>query len=322
MAWTIVLIHRGKPNYLRYNLHLLSRLSPHSNVILVGDKSNAQLVEQNRGYKWFSIEDLIQDNKAYQFFIQNYKHFSVNSFRYERFCFERWFILLNLAKVNQLEKFIYIDTDNFLLISPSYFLESYIGYDYGQTIAPSAPEFIFFQGIDVLSEFCNYLNNLYANSSEAFEKLVLQNTEKVWGGNHPSGAKVHFSDMWAMKDFWENNQGTGNQTYKFNTRDFKHKCIPNILPNKSINIHVFKTYKFNTYKFNGVDPSVSIFHKGEWLRVNMIHFQGGTKKYTRNFYLQFLHSVKSGKQFQCQLKPPSKIDNMINKISRKIGRIC
>ncbi|NET38266.1 MAG: hypothetical protein F6K19_40755 [Cyanothece sp. SIO1E1] len=319
MTWTIVLVHRGKQEYLDYNLKLLNRLNPHSDIILVGDESNARLVEQSRRNRWFSIEDLAKDDTKYKSFIDNYKHFSINKFSHERFCFERWFILLNLAKTTQLHKFVYIDSDNFLLVPPNRLLETYTDYDYGQTFDPFAPEFIFFERLDALREFCNYIDNLYANDHETVLKVVLKNTAKIWGGTHPSGSSFHFSDMWAMLDFWENTQGNENQIYQFQTQKFKHVCLQECMPDASINIHSFNEYKSNIYRFDGKGSEVSVLHKGKWKRVNMIHFQGNSKRYIGDFYLQFLRAVNGRKQFQCKILPPSE-KSIFKKVKALLAR--
>jgi hypothetical protein len=321
MTWTIVLIHKGKQDYLRYNLQILTQLSPHCSIIVAGDESNEQLVKQNRGCMWLSIKDLIQSDAAYHLFNQNYKHFSVNPFEYEKFCFERWFILLNLAKSNQLQKFIYLDTDNVLLVSPSYFLESYTSYDYGQIQYAGQPEFVFFQNINVLSEFCNYLNSFYLNSTEVIEKLVLRNVEKIyaekiWGGTCPYGANLHFSDLFAMLDFWENVQRSGNEIYSFETQAFRNILIPKYMTNKSINIDRFWKYKSNIYRFDGKECSLSVLEEDRWMRVNMVHFQGNDKEYMRDFYFKFMRAISQKTQFQYKIFPPSKFYRGLQRVYR------
>ncbi|MGF1522775.1 MAG: hypothetical protein ACFBSF_10725 [Leptolyngbyaceae cyanobacterium] len=320
MTWSIVLIHKGNQNYLRYNLHLLSRLSPQCDIILAGDESNRQFAGQVERCKWISIEDLASEDLAYQSFVQSYQHFSVNPFGYERFCFERWFLLSNLAKANRLDNFVYLDTDNILLTSPGDFLKNYTNFDYGQTIKPSAPEFIFFQDIKVINAFCNYLLDLYSNSYEILKEVSLQNTHKIWNGTHPSGAHIHFSDMWAMLDFWENTQGSNAEIHKFETCRFRHVCIPEFMENNSINMHGFRRYKSNLYRFDGQDRSLSTLHEGQWLRINMMHFQGGAKEYIKDFYVKFLRALDEKSQFECKIKPSSKFEKGLEKLGRAIKR--
>jgi hypothetical protein len=209
-----------------------------------------------------------------------------------------------------------LDTDNVLLVSPSYFLKNYLSYDYGQTIKSSAPEFMFFQNINVLSEFCNYLNSFYLNSTEVIEELVLQNVEKIWNGSCPYG-DIHFSDMYAMLDFWENSQRSGNEIYKFATHDFKHICLPIHMTNKSINIHQFSKYKSNIYRFDGKECSLSVLEGDRWTRVNMIHFQGDAKKYMRDFFLKYIRAISQKKQFDSKVFPPSKFYRRLQRL-----RLC
>ncbi|MEM0964720.1 MAG: hypothetical protein AAGJ81_01040 [Verrucomicrobiota bacterium] len=144
MNWSIVLIHNGHQKYLRYNLDLLSRLIPDSDIFLAGNDSNKEIAEEFGQCIWVSIDTLVAADTSYEAFVQNYKHFSINHLRYERFCFERWFILLNLAKHYRLQNFLYLDTDNFLLTPPAVLLDEYPDFHYGQTIDPGAPEFLFF----------------------------------------------------------------------------------------------------------------------------------------------------------------------------------
>lgn len=119
--------------------------------------------------------------------------------------------------------------------------------------------------------------------------------------------------MWALLDFWENSQGTGAEVYKFKASTFKHVSIPPIMSNGSLNMHLFSDYQSKLYRFNGLEKSVSVFHEGRWLRVNMIHFQGGSKQYVHDFHKKFSRALEWEKEFNCKIKRPSKTSVLLKK---------
>lgn len=101
----IILVHKGNQEYLKI---CLDYAVDHGNsVILIGDDSNSSF--EREGIAWFdhneySSEELREFNRIYV-------HMSSNSPEYERFCFERHFLIREYVKKHDINEFYMMDSD-------------------------------------------------------------------------------------------------------------------------------------------------------------------------------------------------------------------
>ena len=102
----IVLIHKGFNDYLEYNIKNLTEKFPNSNLYLIGDNHNKNITNKYK-CNFFNIKDYYENF--------NYYHYSVNEYDYEEFCIQRWFILKNFMKKNNIKFSIYFDSDVLVL---------------------------------------------------------------------------------------------------------------------------------------------------------------------------------------------------------------
>ena len=101
-------------------------------------------------------------NEAKQF-EQIYEHLSVNSYDYELFCFQRWYIILNFIQKHKLNHFLCLDSDVILYSNVNEVFGGFLDYDF--TICKEMiPCFTLFNA-ESLNKFCNYMTSLYSTDN-------------------------------------------------------------------------------------------------------------------------------------------------------------
>jgi len=146
-------------------------------MILLGDASNKKIADKH-GLEHFQASSYNQTIPYY--------HVSSNAPDYEKFCFERWFIINNFIKSHTISEFIHSDSDNafFTDISQFTFKNARIGMN-GHPVVPN----VFFSTADTLDKICKYYCNLYSLPMASF-------TEKIDPYAHVySPSTQHYSDM-------------------------------------------------------------------------------------------------------------------------------
>ena len=83
----IIFLHNTNSDYLKYSLGQAKRSNPESAIYLIGNDSNDcyNFVEHHSFSNYF--QGAIEFSKIY-------KHYNTTSYKYEVFCFQRWYILL------------------------------------------------------------------------------------------------------------------------------------------------------------------------------------------------------------------------------------
>jgi hypothetical protein len=184
----IVFIHRGYHLYLQINLKRLKYLFKNANIILLGDEENEHLKKKlNINFDYIYN---YQKNDDY-----NYYHLSVNTYDYEKFCVDRWFILRNYMIHNNVNDCFYFDSDVFVLSAE---LKNYmynLEYDavaVGKNVIVPTP--IFFK-LNGLLSLCDNIKELYTGDIK--EKLL--NIVSIY--NSYQNGQPHISDMFFLHYF-------------------------------------------------------------------------------------------------------------------------
>ena len=102
----IVFIHAGDDDYLYYSLIQAKMSNPSSNVFLLGDCANRKY--ESEFVHHFMMEDFFTG--AFEF-AGVYRHESPNTYEYELFCFQRWFVLRDFMRALGIERCCYLDSD-------------------------------------------------------------------------------------------------------------------------------------------------------------------------------------------------------------------
>ncbi len=157
MSLPIVVIHVNNNDYLLYCLAQAKQSNPQSDVILLGEASNDC-------YNFAVHEPIFDYIKEAHNFVKFYKHISANSFNFELFCFQRWFILKEFMRAKKLEKCVCIDSDVLLYADVTEEQKKFADRDLTLS-AGTSPHCTFVNNFLVLENFCNFLIEMYANSA-------------------------------------------------------------------------------------------------------------------------------------------------------------
>jgi len=188
----IVYIHKGDSFYLNDILKITRKSNPSEKIVFLGDDENKKYA------KIYNLDfHYISDYPVVNF---NYKHYSLNTIPYEKFCYERWIILNQFLKTTDYEKVIYSDSDNafFMDVNELFTHEESKKYNVlylGNTKIVSPNVFVADKkSYDVIS---NGIFDFFNQDNEVIEKLI---EIKQWFHVLKNGTKArHFSDMFVLK---------------------------------------------------------------------------------------------------------------------------
>ncbi len=185
MDCPIAIIHKGSPDYLKWSLLQVKLFN--SDITLIGDLSNKY---HEKTVKYTLIDNLkSEDAKRFKGI---YQHFSANNYNFEVFCFERWFILLEYMKQNNLERIVHLDSDvmvymnlNKLVIDElTKYQASYHvpNQEYSGMRWIAVPHISFWTRA-ALQSFCDFIINQYTSGIEELKsKWEWHKISKVGGG--------------------------------------------------------------------------------------------------------------------------------------------
>lgn len=98
----LIMVHTGNQPYLKRVIKLAESYG--NKVILLGDKSNRKFCKE-----WCDCSELVSDKLLE--FRKKYIHMSTLPIEFERFCFERHFLILEYVRRHKICSFVRIDSD-------------------------------------------------------------------------------------------------------------------------------------------------------------------------------------------------------------------
>lgn len=201
-----------------------------------------------------------------------YGHMSTNSEWIEKFCFYRWFILLDYMKKNNLEVVFYCDSDMLLFSNVFEEYENYKQYD--MTLTHQTAAISSFIKIDALESFCDYLIQTYSNKDN-----------------------IEYSYLKAKWDIHKKYNMGGGICDMTLLRNWSYHYIPSRI-GEMMHIYDGKTWDHNinvsdgVYEHNGkikeikfIDGIPYCLNKklNQQIKFNSLHFQGQAKSLISNF---------------------------------------
>jgi hypothetical protein len=195
----VIYIHKGDSFYLK---SIFSQAKKFNNeLILLGDESNNK-------YNQVFHHNISDYSYTANEFKKIYFHCSPNSYDFELFCFERWFVLKDFMKNNNISACFYCDSDMKLYINMMQEYEKWKKFD-AAFLTPNLEKInnkdisrwqeyggmISYWRLDALEDFCSFIMNLFENP---------------WKLNHllDNWNKYHFpysplTDMLAFQEWFE-----------------------------------------------------------------------------------------------------------------------
>jgi len=279
MRRPIIIVHRGNPQYLKYTLKQAKLYN--DDVILLGDKKNAALVEHH-------LMDDFSTSEGFSRFQNFYKHMSTNPFKFEKVCFERWFHILEFLESKDIQSFFHIDSDILLYSNVSTVLEKVIG-DYKAAYNISLQQYeeyrwtssahTSFWKTEFLREFCSFVNDNYENG--------INELEKKWAWHKKQSINGGVNDMSLLYLFYLKNN---NSIYNLSPVSKDNICFDG-------NINSSSNYKQDEYQTiqsplgtimkdvkirNGKVYCYNLMNKSD-VRFANLHFQGIAKYFCHRF---------------------------------------
>lgn len=102
----IIIIHRGDSPYLAYTIAQAKASNPESRVILLGDRSNAFYL----GVEHYNYQDYFAGAEDFGRLFQH-EHFPSYQYSWILFCHQKYFVLRDLCKKEQIQRLLLIDSD-------------------------------------------------------------------------------------------------------------------------------------------------------------------------------------------------------------------
>ena len=262
MSIPVFYIHCGKNSIITKSC---LKASENNDVILI---SNFVLNNKN-------IKNVDLDNYGFEEcekFSHLYEHMSTNSEWIEKFCFYRWFILLDYMKKNRLEVTFYCDSDMLLFCDVSKEYEHYEQFD--MTLTHQTAAISSYIGINALENFCEYVIKTYSNKNDI--------------------EYSYLTTKWDMHRKYNMGGGICDMTL---LRNWSYQYIPNRI-GEMMYIYDGKTWDHNINVSDGVydhDGRIKkikfiegipyCFNKklNQDIKFNSLHFQGPAKNLISNF---------------------------------------
>ncbi len=264
----IVLIHLHNPYYLKFSLAQARISNPNARIHLIGDESN-------NVYDFIEHHDISQYAQSALEFAKHYKHLSITPFYSRLISFQRWFILNEFVKANNIDRFLYLDSDVMAYCDVAVEFEKFSRFDF--TLSQSAcPHDIFWNNMQALNAFCKFLMDVYTgHDPEIYEKLLKTYEHffrrKANGGVCDMTLFGHFRQIGNFK-ISDVDVLIDNTTYDHNI-------------NASKNDNVEFQMEDDIKKIDWIDNCpYGTTLTGEKIKFNILHCQGGAKKYMETFY--------------------------------------
>ena len=255
----IVFIHRKNSPYLRHTLEQARTSNPESTISLLGDDSN-------RSYPGIKHHLFNEYSDSANNFANLYQHFNTTRYNYSLFDFQRWFRLRDWLHHSGLNRCLYLDSDIMLYANAT------TEYEHYRTFALSLsrgfiPCTVFISHIEILDEFCRFLNEIYGGSRPyEFDQVVAR-----FALRQKNGLTGGACDMTAFELFREENFGAIGEVSLVRNGSVFDPGICILEPGFEMENGIKKV------EWLCGEPHGFYQRTGERIRFNSLHFQGQTK---------------------------------------------
>lgn len=264
----IVIIHRGENDYIHTVLKCAHESNQEANIFLISDRKNNDI----NFVKYINIDDYFYSAKQ---FSKNYEHLSTNTYEFELFCIQRWFILRDFMKINKIEKCFYADSDVLIFSNLNTELQKFSNFSFTLSEGTCGHN-SFWNNHKALDDFCHFIENIYNKSDlDSYNKILdFWNSYKI---TQKPGGVCDMTLFKFYKEKYPNNIGETANIIEKSTYD--HNFSSNIQDG------VFYKNIFGIKKIIWKNNLPYIKNNSnELIKFNTLHLQGWAKKFIPNFY--------------------------------------
>ncbi|REL24188.1 hypothetical protein DYD21_19605 [Rhodohalobacter sp. SW132] len=261
----IVFLHNSDSFYLKYSLAQAASSNPNSKIYLLGD-------EKNSHYDFVDHHNMQNYKIGAELFADKYIHRSTNSKNFELFCFQRWFILSEFLKKNNIEECFHLDSDVMLYGDITKISEIYKFCDF--TLAKSLSGHSMFinksKSIDMLTQF---IMEVYSGKKPYEYDKILSHYYTIIKNGKLGGA----CDMTLLSRFYRQHEGLIGDTSIIYDGSLFDQHINTSQPGFEMESGIKKLiYKDGFYYGKHINT-------GDLVKFNSLHFQGRAKKLMENY---------------------------------------
>lgn len=175
-----IFVHKGRHTYLDQVFQISRKFNPTLRMILLGDDTN-RLIAAKHGVEHHPILSYSQSIPYY--------HYSTNSEDYEKFCFERWFVINNFVKAQGISSFVHSDSDNAFYTDISTLSYKNAFLSNSEVVVPN----VLFITSENLDKICSFYNILFSLPRSDFVTRITPY------GYACSKSTLHYSDMMFLR---------------------------------------------------------------------------------------------------------------------------
>ena len=255
----VVLIHRGFEPYVQTTIQQAKQFN--ERIILLGDDRNKHC---ESFCEWHNLHDYFGIATEFE---KIYEPLSTLG-DYELFCFQRWFILHEFVKKNNLDTVFYMDTDVMLYCNVTKEWEKFKNFIF--TLVLKSVGCTSFFTAEGLKDFCKYLYETYFNKGTyEYDKIASHYHVRQKHGL-PGGV----CDMTLLEYYgrYYCANGVGEMTYNIDGSVFDH-CV-----DQKDYFYEHENGLKKIHMKEGI-PYVRNERTKELVKFNSLHFQGGSKGY-------------------------------------------
>jgi len=261
----IIFIHKGNPEYLGYSLKQVRKSNPEANIYLLGDESNNK-------YDFIDHYKIADFSEGANKLAKVYEHMSTNTYQFELFCIQRWFILNEFVKKNNINQFFHADSDVLIFVDIAKEFDKFKEYDFTLSQGTSGHDSFWFK-TEVLNDFCDFVENIYTKKDiETYNKLKNFHENYKKTGNLGGVCDMTFLRFYKESGFAKVGESTeviGNSTYDHNFSSSKN------------GLHLFKSRcSLKKILWKEGAPYGKLVNDN-LVKFNTLHLQGGIKKHIK-----------------------------------------
>ncbi len=256
MSLPIVFIHTGFAEHLWIATRQARLTNPDLPIVLLGDR-------KNRKIKWvtqhYDVADHFDSAKEFE---KVYKHRSTNGIKFELFCFQRWFVLLQWMKEQGIERCWCHDSDVMIYSDMSELADQYSDVDL--VICAKSGHSLLVQNRQGLEDFCNYVLRMYT------DETLDAKLNAFFEQRQSEGGLGGISDMLAFEYFaheFPERVASSHQSYERGIVDPGMHVTGDFVGDVRKSIHWKNALPYGRLKDGN-----------EAVRFHSLHFQGGNKR--------------------------------------------
>lgn len=191
----VVFVHFGaSPDHLRLAIEQARKWN--DDVVCIGDRGARRWLCPRGVPLELQRDGATIDAGDAALFGRAYAHLSMNHYAFELQCFQRWFVLREWMRAEQVNRCLYLDSD--VLVFANAEMEWAQWHEFGFTLSMGSSAHTSFWKADVLSAFCEFLLRTYRDRDRTFRDM-----DRIFREMRAQSLPGGISDMALLKRFAE-----------------------------------------------------------------------------------------------------------------------